>query len=101
MGLIKPIPAAWSGPTGSLAEALAAVPDPRRPYGWNPRYKPMPLVALLQLTVVATLCGARGQLAVAQWGRERLEDDPELLVALGVPPARSPCVATLHRVCKE
>lgn len=58
-------------------------------------------MGLLQLTVVATLCGARGQLAVAQRGRERLEDDPELLLALGLPPGRSPCVATLHGVFKK
>ncbi|HUR08564.1 MAG TPA: ISAs1 family transposase [Nonomuraea sp.] len=86
---------------GSLAEALARVPDPRRPYGWRPGSEPIPLVALLQLTVVALLCGARSQLAVSQWGRERLEDDPGLLEALGLPPGRSPCVATLHRVYKQ
>jgi hypothetical protein len=56
---------------------------------------------LLQLTVVALLCGSRSQLAVAQWGRERLDDDPGLLEALGLPPGRSPCVATLHRVYKQ
>jgi hypothetical protein len=94
----KTVPAGPPAPAGTLAEALAAVPDPRRPYGWRPEYPPLPLVGLLQLTVVATLCGARGQLAVAQWGRERLEDDPGLLEALGLPPGRSPCVATLHRV---
>lgn len=86
---------------GSLAEALAVVPDPRRPYGWHPGHEPIPLVALLQLTVVALLCGAQSQLAVAQWGRERLEDDPGLLEALGLPAGRSPCVATLHRVYKR
>jgi hypothetical protein len=86
---------------GSLAEALATVPDPRRPYGWRPEHEPIPLVALLQLTAVALLCGARSQLAVAQWGRERLDDDPELLTALGLPPGRSPCVATLHRVYRQ
>lgn len=37
MGLIKPIPAVPAAAAGSLAEALAAVPDPRRPYGWNPK----------------------------------------------------------------
>ena len=94
----KALPVGPPAPVGSLAEALAAVPDPRRPYGWRPECPPLPLVGLLQVTVAATLCGARGQSAVAQWGRERREDDPGLLVALGLPPGRSPCVATLHRV---
>jgi len=60
----------------------------------------VPLVALLQATVAAVLCGARSLYAVAQWIRERAEDDPELLEAMGVPPGRSTCVATLHRVYK-
>jgi hypothetical protein len=37
---------------------------------------------------------------MAQWGRERVEDDPALLTALGLPAGRSPSVATLHRVFK-
>jgi hypothetical protein len=97
----KELPVIEAPAPGSLAEALAAVPDPRRPYGWRPGHEPIALAALLQMTVVALLCGARSQLAVAQWGRERLEDDPGLLEALGVPPGRSPCVATLHRVYRQ
>lgn len=76
------------------------MPDPRHPYGWRLDADPLPLVGLLQLTVAALLCGARSLYAVAQWGRERLADEPELLMALGLPPGRSPCVATLHRVFK-
>jgi hypothetical protein len=83
-----------------LAAALAGVPDPRRPRGWRPDYTPVPLVALLQATVAAVLCGARSLYAVAQWIRERAEDEPGLLEALGFPPGRSVCVATLHRVYK-
>lgn len=94
----KSLPQAPPAPAGSLAEALAAVPDPRQPYGWRPQYPPIPLVALLQLAIAATLCGARSLYAIAQWGRERLEDDPVLLENLGMPPGRSPSVATLHRV---
>lgn len=97
----KAVPVIEAPAAGSLAEALARVPDPRRPYGWRPGHEPIPLVALLQQTVVALLCGARSQSAVAQWGRERLEDDPELLAALGLPPGRSPCVATLHRLYRQ
>lgn len=96
----RAIPNGGPAPPGSLAEALAAVPDPRRPYGWRPAYPPLPLVGLLQLTVAAILCGAKSLNAIVQWGRERVEDDPEFLVALGLPPGRSPCVATLHRVFK-
>lgn len=97
----KAVPVIEAPAEGSLAEALGEVPDPRRPYGWRPGHEPIPLVALLQLTAVALLCGARSQSAVAQWGRERLEDDPGLLEALGLPPGRSPCVATLHREYKH
>jgi len=50
--------------------------------------------------VAALLCGARSLYAIAQWGQERLEDEPELLVQLGLPPGRRPCVATLHRLFK-
>lgn len=96
----KAVPTLPPAPPGSLAAALASVPDPRHPYGWRTDTPPIPLVALLQLVVAATLCGARSLYAIAQWGRERREDDPELLTALGLPPGRSPCVATLHRVCK-
>lgn len=96
----KALPQAPLAAPGTLAAALAAVPDPRKPYGWRPGADPLPLVGLLQLVVAAMLCGARSLNAVAQWGRERLEDEPALLEQLGVPPGRSPCVATLHRVLK-
>jgi hypothetical protein len=98
--MVKPLPAAPPAPPGSLAAALAAVPDPRRPYGWRPDRPPLPLVGLLQVAVAAMLCGARSLYAVAQWGRERIADDPAALVPLGLPPGRSPSVATLHRVFK-
>jgi hypothetical protein len=96
----KPLPAAPPAPPGSLAAALAAVPDPRHPLGWRPDRSPLPLVGILQTAVAAMLCGARSLYAVAQWGRERVEDDPEALVPLGLPPGRSPSIATLHRLFK-
>ena len=94
----KPLPTAPSAAPGTLAAALATVPDPRHPNGWHPNRPPLPLVGLLQLAVTAMLCGARSLYAVAQWGRERVEEDATALVPLGLPPGRSPCVATLHRV---
>lgn len=94
----KPLPVAPPGPPGSLAEALAAVPDPRRPYGWRPDRPPLPLVGVLHLAVAAMLCGARSLYAVAQRGRERLEEDPHALVVLGLPPGAGPSHPTLHRL---
>ena len=96
----KPLPVAPPAAPGALAEALAAVPDPRRPNGWRPDRPPLPLVGTLQLAVAAMLCGARSLYAVAQWGRARVAHDPAALVPLGLPPGRSPSVATLHRVFK-
>lgn len=98
--MVQAMPSLPPAPPGSLAAALATVPDPRRPYGWRPQYPPIPLVALLQVTVAAMLCGSVSQQAIAQWVRERAEDDPALLTALGLPAGRVPCVATFHRVFK-
>jgi hypothetical protein len=56
------------------------------------------VVGILQLAVAAMLCGCRSLYAVAQWGRERLADDPQALVPLGLPPGRSPSHPTLHRL---
>lgn len=81
---------------GSLAEALAQIPDPRRSH-----LRVHGLVAVLQMAVAAMLCGARSLYAIAQWGRERREDDPALLVDLGLKPGRSPSVATLHRLFRR
>lgn len=96
----KSIPTLPPAPAGSLAAALATVPDPRHPYGWRSDYPPIPLVALLQVALAAMLCGNGSLNAIAQWVRERGEDDPDLLTALGLPPGRTPCVATFHRVFK-
>lgn len=98
--MAKAFPEVPPAPPGSLAAALAMVPEPRRPYGWRPEYPPLPLVALLQCCVAAILCGARGVTAIAQWAEERRGDEPALLLALGLPPGRRPCAATLHRVLK-
>lgn len=94
----KAVPVAPPGAPGSLAAALAAVPEPRHPYGWRPDRPPLPLVGVLQLAVAAMLCGCRSLYAVAQWGRERVAEDPEALTILGLPPGRSPSHPTLHRL---
>lgn len=98
--MVKALPTLAPAPPGSLAEALAQIPDPRRPYGWRPDYPPIPLVALLQVTVAAMLCGRISQNAIAQWVRERVADDPALLASMGLPVGRIPCLATFHRIFK-
>jgi hypothetical protein len=55
---------------------------------------------MLQVAVAAMMSGARSVYAIAQWARERVEDDPAALVPLGLPPDRSPSGSTLHRVFK-
>jgi len=97
----KAVPAGPAAAAGSLAEALGAVPAARRPYGWSPGRSPLPLAGMLQVAVAAMVCGARSLYAVAQWARERVEEDAEALVPLGLPAGRSPSVATLHRVFKR
>lgn len=97
----KVVPAGPPASAGSLAEALGGLPEARRPYGWSPGRSPLPLAGMLQVAVAAMLCGARSLYAVAQWARERVEEDAEALVPLGLPAGRSPSVATLHRVFKR
>jgi len=82
------------GPT--LADALARIPDPRREH-----LRVHGLVAILQVAIAAMLCGARTTHAVAQWTRERFEDSPQLLEALGVVPGHFPSGPTFHRVFRR
>jgi len=80
----------------SLSEALSELSDPRMK-----RRRAHELAPLLLMCVSAMLCGARSLYAMAQWGRERQEDDPEALVPLGLKPGSSPSHATLHRVFRR
>ena len=77
----RPVPTLPPAPPGSLAEAFATVPDPRRPFGWRGAYPPIPLAALLQAAVAAMVCGCTGVTAIAQWVRERADDAPAFLLA--------------------
>ena len=86
--MAKVFPEGPPAPAGSLAAALATIPEPRQPCGWRPEYPPLPLVVLLQVCVAAILCGARGVTAIAQWAEERRAYDPALLLELGLPPGR-------------
>jgi len=70
----------------SLLEVLAQVPDPRQPSG-----RRHPLSAMLALACAATLCGAKGYGAIAEWGRNYGAD---LARALGFTRDKTPCAAT-------
>lgn len=70
----------------SLLDLLATMPDPRQPSG---RRHPLP--AMLALACAATLCGARGYGAIAEWGRNYGAD---LARALGFTRDKTPCAAT-------
>jgi hypothetical protein len=72
----------------SLIEALAQVEDPRKARG-----KRHPLTAILALAVAATLCGAQGYGAIAEWGRDH---GAELARALGFTREKTPCAGALH-----
>jgi hypothetical protein len=73
-----------------LLEALAQVPDPRNPKGVR-----HPLHAILSLTVLAMLTGAKSYTAVAQFGRDK---GPALAIALGFRRGKTPAKSTLSEL---
>lgn len=72
----------------SLWEALGEVPDPR-----SRRGRRHPLQAVLTLSSIAILSGARSLYAIAQFGRDRGAAFAE---ELGFTRETTPCCATLH-----
>jgi predicted transposase YbfD/YdcC len=81
-----------SQPTRPLIEVLAEIEDPRQARGVR-----HPLVAILALVCVATLCGYRSYGAMAEWGRHYGRD---VLAALGFTRPTPPSAATLCRVLR-
>jgi hypothetical protein len=80
-------------PSLSLVEALASVPDPRKPRG-----RRHPLTAILSLAVVATLAGMKGLEAIAQFGRDH---GTPLAHALGFTRGKTPAKSTLSRLFRR
>ncbi len=76
--------------TFSLYEAFGHVPDPRDRSG-----RRHPLQAILALTSVAMLSGARSLYAIAQFGRDR---GRHFAGALGFTRHTTPCCTTLHNL---
>jgi hypothetical protein len=76
-----------------LIEALASVEDPRKARG-----KRETLSAILALAVAATLCGAQGYQAIADWGRNH---GAEMARALGFVREKTPCAATFCNIFRR
>lgn len=76
-----------------LLTVLAEVPDPRNPKGI--RY---PLAAVLSLTVLAMLTGAKSYSAIAQFGHDK---GPALALALGFRRGKTPCATALSNLFRR
>jgi hypothetical protein len=77
----------------SLWEAMSKIPDPRDASGTR-----HPLQAMLTLSAVAILSGARSLYAIAQFGRDR---GKEFAAALGFTRERTPCCTSFHYLFDE
>ena len=82
-----------SGEVGSLWDALASVPDHRRPEG-----KRYPLASLLLIAVAAFLSGRRDQLGIVRWGK-RLSQ--EALASIGIFRGRVPAPSVWCELFQE
>src|SRR3990172_2333160 len=78
------------GSLPSLAKALEAVPEHRKPRGFRAEQPPVPLIPTILLLIVAVMCGRRGYGSIAEWGVQCNRDAPEVLDALGFVRARRP-----------
>lgn len=77
-----------SGTCPSLMAVLAQMEDPRKARG-----KRHPLAAILALAVAATLCGAEGYGAIAEWGKNH---GAPMARALGFTREKTPCAGAFH-----
>jgi hypothetical protein len=92
------------GSLPSLAKALEAVPDHRKPRGFRADQPPVLLIPSLLLLLVGVLIGRRGYGSIQEWGRLCEREQPEVLDALGFPKdrkPRTPAAATLFRLVRD
>ena len=79
--------------TSNLWDALASVPDHRRPAG-----KRYPLASLLLVAIAAMLAGRRDQLGIVRWGRRLTHDT---LKSIGIHRARVPAPSVWCELFQE
>lgn len=92
------------GSLPSLAKALEAVPEHRKPRGFKAHQPPVPLIPTLLLLIAAVMCGRRGFGSIAGWGRQCTGEQPGLVTALGFALHRRPCTpaaATFFRLLRD
>src|SRR3972149_1528352 len=92
------------GSLPSLAKALEAVPEHRKPRGFRADQPPVLLIPSLLLLIVGVLIGRRGYGSIMEWGRLCEREHPEVVDALGFPSARkprTPAAATLFRLVRD
>ena len=77
----------------SLMDILSEIPDFRKAKG-----KRHSLSAILGMSCVAIMCGARTYTAIAAWGSNY---DRKFIKALGFTHKKTPCIATLHIIFKN
>lgn len=93
-----------AGSLPSLAVALAAVPEHRRPFGYQPEHPPYPLVPMLFLLLIGVLVRREGYTAIAEWAASCAREAPEVLDRLGFAAERrrrTPAAATLFRLARD
>lgn len=92
------------GSLPSLAKALEAVPEHRKPVAYRQEHPPVLLIPTLLQLIVGVLIGRRGYGSISQWARMCEAECPEVVDALGFPPERkprTPCGATLYRIVRR
>lgn len=92
------------GSLPSLAKALEAVSEHRRPRGFRACQPPVLLIPTLLLLIAAVMCGRRGYGSIAEWGAQCSREQPEVVDALGFGrnrQPRTPVAATLFRLLRD
>ena len=92
------------GSLPSLAKALEAVSEHRKPRGFRADQPPVLLIPSLLLLIIGVVIGRRGYGSIVEWGRLCEREHPEVVDVLGFPRGRKPRIpaaATLFRLVRD